>query len=338
MKVYAGIDLHSTNNYIGILDQDGKKLFGKRLANHPSKVSLVLNQFKDSLDSVVVESTYNWYWLVDMLMEQGFNVHLANPAAIQQFSGIKYTDDESDAYWLANLKRLNILKEGYIYPKEMRPTRDMLRRRMMFVQQRTTQILSLQSLIARQIGLNYTGEMVKRLRERTLKEMFGETDFFTLAKSNKEIIDFLTLKIKHLEKEVLEKIKLKPGFAMLTTIPGIGNILGITIMLEVGEIGRFAKVSNYSSYCRCVNSRRMSNKKKKGEGNRKNGNRYLAWAYIEAANHAIRLCPEAHRFYQRKRAKSKNVIAIKALSNKLARASYYLMRDNVEFDAKKLFN
>ncbi|MCP3933109.1 MAG: IS110 family transposase [Bacteroidetes bacterium] len=338
MKVYAGIDLHSTNNYVGILDQEGKKLFGKRLPNHPSKVLLVLNQFKDVLDSVVIESTYNWYWLVDMLKENGFDVRLANPAAIQQFSGLKYTDDESDAYWLANLKRLNILKEGYIYPRDMRPTRDMLRRRLMFVHQRTAHILSLQSLITRQLALNYTGEMVKRLRERTLEEMFGESDFFTLAKSNRETIAFLGLKIKHIEKKVIEKVKLKPEFVMLTTIPGIGDILGITIMLEVGEVSRFAKVGNYSSYCRCVNSLRMSNAKKKGTGNRKNGNKYLAWAYVEAANHALRLCPEAHRFYQKKRAKSMNVIAIKALSNKLARASYYLMRDKVKFDAKKLFN
>lgn len=338
MKAYAGIDLHSTNNYIGIMDQDGKKLFGQRLPNQPSKVLSVLTPFKDALDSVVVESTYNWYWLVDMLQEHGFDVRLANPTAIQQFSGLKYTDDETDAYWLANLKRLNILKEGYIYPSNIRPTRDMLRRRLMFVHQRTAHILSLQSLITRQLALNYTGEMIKRLREVTLKEMFGDSDFFTLAKSNRETIEFLGLKIKHIEKEVLNKIKLKPEFTTLTTIPGIGNILGITIMLEVGEISRFAKVGNYSSYCRCVNSRRMSNEKKKGTGNRKNGNKYLAWAYVEAANHALRLCPEAHRFYQRKRAKSKNVIAIKALSNKLARASYYLMRDKVPFEAKKLFN
>ena len=139
------------------MDQDGKKLFGQRLPNQPSKVLSVLTPFKDALDSVVVESTYNWYWLVDMLQEHGFDVRLANPAAIQQFSGLKYTDDETDAYWLADLKRLNILKEGYIYPRDIRPTRDMLRRRLMFVHQRTAHILSLQSLITRQLALNLQG-------------------------------------------------------------------------------------------------------------------------------------------------------------------------------------
>jgi transposase len=130
---------------------------------------------------------------------------------------------------------------------------------------------------------------------------------------------------------------LSPQIEVLTTIPGVGNILGLTITLEVGDIGRFAKVGNYSSYCRCVKSERTSNKKKKGEGNRKNGNKYLSWAYVEAAHLATRFCPEAKRFYQRKMAKSNGAVATKALANKLARASYYMMRDQVPFDKDKLF-
>ncbi len=120
-------------------------------------------------------------------------------------------------------------------------------------------------------------------------------------------------------------------------MPGIGNILGLTIMLEVGDINRFPTVSDYSSYCRCVKSERLSDKKKKGEGNRKNGNKYLAWAYVEAANFAIRHYEEPRSFYQRKKAKKNGVLAIKALSNKLARASYYVIRDQVPFDMNHLF-
>ena len=120
-------------------------------------------------------------------------------------------------------------------------------------------------------------------------------------------------------------------------MPGIGDILGLTIMLEVGDINRFPKVGNYSSYCRCVKSERLSNKKKKGEGNRKNGNKYLSWAYVEAANFAIMHYQEAQSFYQRKKAKRNGIVAIKALSNKLARASYYVMRDQVPYDMNQLF-
>ena len=111
------------------------------------------------------------------------------------------------------------------------------------------------------------------------------------------------------------QIKLKKEFISLLTTPGIGNILGLTIMLEVGNIGRFPKAGNYSSYSRCVESKKTSNGKKKGENNKKNGNRYLAWAYVEAANHAIRCCPKAQKFFQRKMAKSKRILATKALAN-----------------------
>jgi transposase len=144
--------------------------------------------------------------------------------------------------------------------------------------------------------------------------------------------------VKSIEKEVLSQIKLRKEFKLLLTIPGIGNILALTIMLEVGDISRFPQVGNYSSYCRCVRSERLSNGKKKGENNKKNGNRYLSWAYVEAANFAIRFCPKAQRFYQRKKAKTNGVVAIKALANKIARASYYVMRDQVAYDVSKLFH
>jgi transposase len=120
-------------------------------------------------------------------------------------------------------------------------------------------------------------------------------------------------------------------------MPGIGQILGLTIMLEVGDINRFPKVGNFSSYCRCVKSERISNNKKKGKGNQKNGNKYLGWAYVEAANFAIRSYPEFQSYYNKKKAKRNGVVAIKAIGNKLARASYYVMRDKVSYDASKMF-
>ncbi|MCP4751579.1 MAG: IS110 family transposase, partial [Proteobacteria bacterium] len=116
-----------------------------------------------------------------------------------------------------------------------------------------------------------------------------------------------------------------------------GEILAMTIMLEVGDIGRFEKVGNYSSYCRCVDSWKTSNRKKKGEGNRKNGNKHLGWAYVEAANFAGRFHVLAQQFHQRKSGGRNPILATKALSNKICRASFYMMRDGVPFDGKRLF-
>jgi len=123
----------------------------------------------------------------------------------------------------------------------------------------------------------------------------------------------------------------------LKSVPGIGETLATTIMLETGTVERFASVGNFSSYCRCVDSQRISNGKKKGEGNTKNGNKYLAWAFVEAANFALRYCPEAKRFYERKKRKANGIVAIKALAHKLARACYHMLREQQPFDVKRCF-
>ena len=124
---------------------------------------------------------------------------------------------------------------------------------------------------------------------------------------------------------------------MLRTAPGIGETLATTIMLETGTIARFARVGNFSSYCRCVDSLRESNGKKKGQGNAKNGNKYLAWAFVEAANFAVRYCPQAKSFYERKKRKTNRMVATKALAHKLARACYHMLREQKPFDVNRCF-
>ena len=206
----------------------------------------------------------NWYWLVDGLKDNGYKLHLANPAAIKQYEGLKHTDDKWDSFWLAHMLRLGILPEGYIYPKEGRPLRDLLRRRLLLVKQKTTHILSLQSMINRNLGVRMSGNAIKKLKEADAEELFNQTHLLLTAKSSISVIRFLKEKISIIEKEALALLKPHHGFNYLQTIPGIGNILGLTIMLEVGDIDRFPTVGDYSSYCRCVKSERFSNGKKKG--------------------------------------------------------------------------
>jgi transposase len=132
-------------------------------------------------------------------------------------------------------------------------------------------------------------------------------------------------------------VRLRPGFRRLLTVPGIGKILAATIMLETGDIARFPTVGNYVSYCRLVGSSYVSNQKRKGAGNTKNGNAYLCWAFIEAANFAIRHGEELRRYYQRKAAKTKRIVALKALGHKLGRACYHMIRNDVAFDLPRAF-
>jgi len=163
-------------------------------------------------------------------------------------------------------------------------------------------------------------------------------EFLALAvKSSLVVMECLDNNIERLEKKALSQVKLRPEFGVLRTVSGIGNVLALTIMLETGDIRRFPKAGNYTSYCRCVGSEKLSNGKNKGRGNTKNGNKYLSWAFVEAANFAIRHDPKIKRYYQRKRARTHAVVAIKTVAHKLARACFYLLRDQISFDVEKAF-
>ncbi len=264
MALYTGFDLHSSNTYVGIIDEDGKRIWKKKLRNDPNLIIASLEPFKEGIAGIVVESTYNWYWLVDLMMENGCEVHLANPSRIQQYSGLKHGDDEHDAFWLAEMLRLNILPEGYIYPKEQRPLRDLLRKRGHLVRLRTSLILSLQNILARNMGTKIDTGRMKALRTDHVTPLLTGDDDITLAgRVSKDAIDSLTKQIRAIEIAVERRIDIKSPYDRLLTMPGVGRVLALTIMMETGPIERFPKVGNYVSYCRKVPAARFSNEKKK---------------------------------------------------------------------------
>ena len=238
---------------------------------------------------------------------------------------------------MAHLLRLGILPEGYIYPKEARAVRDLLRNRGQLVQMRTTNILSVQTLITRNTGGSLNANAIKKMQSDEVSALLSCEEHALAVNSNLSVMQTLQEQIKRLEQAIQKKATLKVEYAALKTVPGIGIILALTIMLETGPIERFAKVGNYASYCRCVGTTRLSNGKQKGKGNAKNGNRYLSWAFVEAANFAIRYNDTIKAYYQRKQAKTNRVVAIKTVAHKLARACYYILRDQVEFDLNKAF-
>ena len=337
MKLYGAIDLHSTNNVTVVIDEQDRVVYQKRLPNDLALILKELSGYQSELQGVVVESTYNWYWLVDGLMAQGYKLHLANTAAIQQYEGLKYTDDHSDARWLAHLLRLEVLPQGYIYPRADRPVRDLLRKRSQMVRHRTIHLLSIQNLLIRNTGSSLSANQIKGLDVQQVDELLAEPDLALAVKANLSVMSSADQQVELLEQTVTQRVKLRPQFSFLKSVPGIGEILALTIMLETGDIRRFFSVGNFASYCRCVGSQKISNGKKKGQGNTKNGNKYLAWAFVEAAHFAIRFNAKIKSFYQRKKAKTKGVVAIKAVAHKLCRACYYIMRDRVAFDITRAF-
>lgn len=337
MRLYCGIDLHGNNVYLVVIDEHDRVLYRRRLANDLAVILAALRPYQAQLVGIAVESTFNWYWLVDGLMEAGYGVHLAHPGAMQQYNGLKHSDDNSDAWWLAHMLRVGALPEGYICPPEQRALRDLLRKRGRLVQQRTANLLSLQGIVRRNTGQRLSADVLKSLEYGELSELLKTPNVTLAAESTWRVMECLDDEVKRLEQEALRQIKPDPLFKLLKSIAGVGKILAPVIQFETGEINRFPSAGDYVSYCRAVGGQRLSNGKAKGRGNRKNGNRYLAWAWLEAANFAIRYHAPVRRFYERKKARTHRVVAIKAVAHKLARAGYYVMHDRVPFQIDLAF-
>lgn len=336
MTLYCGIDLHANNSVIAVQDEQDRTIFQRRLPNDLPQILTALEPYRSALVGCVVESTYNWYWLVDGLMAAGYAVHLAHTGAIPQYAGIKYANDETDAAHLAHLLRLNILPEGHIQPRDQRMVRDLLRRRLLLVRQKTLHHLSLQSLIARHTGRRLSANEIKRLDAEAIGESL-EGPVALGGELSVQAMRWLEAAIARIEREVQGHLKPDPAYQLLTTVPGIGRALGSTIALETGHIARFPGPGHYASYARCVKTEKLSNGKHKGRGNAKNGNRYLAWAFMEAAHYAAIWSPPIKRYYQRKQARSHILVAKKAVANKLARACYHMLRNQEPFDVKRAF-
>ena len=336
-KLIAGIDLHGNNLVIAVINQDGKRISHRKLGCELDQVVDFLKPLKPQLQSMAVESTFNWYWLVDGLRAKGYSIDLANPAQIEQYSGIKHADDKHDAFHLAELQRLNILPKAHIYDARLRPVRDLLRRRTNLVHQRTALFLSFKSLYARTTGQPMPLKQLKNREPKEAKALYEHPANQLIARVQLEQIQSLDESISRIEKAVLDCAREIPLYEKVLTIPGVGKILGMTITMEVGDIARFKTDGDFASYCRAVDSRRLSNGKEKGQNNQKCGNKYLSWAFVEAANFAQRYDENCRRWYDRKQAKTSTVLATKALACKLAKAAWHIMAKQTNYDATRMF-
>lgn len=335
--LFCGIDLHSNNSFIVIIDEDDRVVYSKRHANSMTEIVEAMVPYQDEISGIAVESTFNWYWLIDGLQEQDYSVHLVNTVAVKQYDGMKHRGDESDAKHLAHLLRLGLLPEGYIMPKDRRAMRDLARKRMQLVQQRSAQIITIESAMQRYTGARANSNTIKQLTEADLEQLNLSSTAILGLQTNLAVMHALQEQIDRVEAVLESYCRADPAFRLLKSTAGIGEVLATVILLETGDIARFAGAGNYVSYCRCVGSTHLSNGKKKGSGNTKNGNRYLAWAYVEAANFAVRYCEPARKFYQRKKAKRNGIVAIKAVAHKLARACYHMLRTGEVFFVERCF-
>ena len=227
---YSGIDLHSNNSVVTVTDEEDRVVTEKRLPNDLAKILGLLMPWREELAGVVVESTFNWYWLVDGLQAAGFKVHLANTTAIRKYEGLKHSGDETDARHLAHLLRLGILPTGTILAPAQRAVRDLGRKRMQLVRSRTTHILAVENITARQHGARISSNQVKRLTAETVDQMALPEEVALAIKTNVAVIMTLSAQIDLLEKRLQEKIGERAEYGLLTSVPGIGQVLALSLI------------------------------------------------------------------------------------------------------------
>jgi transposase len=335
------MDLHTRSLQICVLDDQGRAVLEKRVPCCLAKVQETLSPFGDEV-TIAIESTYNWYWLVDGLMLAGYDVRLAHAYGLHLITGAKVKTDRRDAYRLARYLRLDELPVAYIYPKEKRPYRDLLRRRMTLVQFRSAAYTSLR-IQFRQYNCDEFGfDELKGISSDTIEDLPLPEPTELYANMVLEQIQLFSRQIDLLEREILKTVKAEPEVDLLKTSPGIHDILGMTIYYEVGDIRRFKSDKNFASYCRLVPPDSISDgKRTRGKGG-KQGNPFLKWAFCQAATHASRYYEDCRRFrekHARRRSGSlANLIANNILAHKIATGAFFVLRDRVPFDRSKMFN
>ena len=208
MPLYCGIDLHSNNHVICVIDDKDKRIYEQKLDNHPELTIRALSKYKKRLKAIAVESTFNWYWLVDALMADGFKVELVNTSKVVQYSGLKRTSDRYDAFYLAHLMRLGILPTGYIYPRSERGLRDLLRKRMQLVQDRSSHIIRFKSQIQMHTGRTIRADYIKAKKYQA--PLVGDDNVQLALQSHIVLIRALTVQIKILEKSILKQCRTNP--------------------------------------------------------------------------------------------------------------------------------
>lgn len=246
MKLYSAADLHSNNHFLTVIDENDNRILEKRLPNELSVTLKTLEPYRADITGIAVESTFNWYWLVDGLMEAGYPVVLVNTAKARQYERLKHTDDRHDAFWLAHQMRLGILPTGYIYPKEQRAVRDLLRERRRLVRQRTTHVLPTQSTVWRHTAVRLPAKAILGVINKPWPEL-SDVNVELGVRAHRATTKVLTSHVKRIERKVLQSLKPKPEHQMLLTVPGIGPVIAWTIVLETGDLSRFASVGHFAS-------------------------------------------------------------------------------------------
>jgi transposase len=339
-QFHCGIDLGARRSQIAIIDDEQRVLLNVKHDNAIGTFRRCLEPYVDRVQ-VVVESTFNWYWLIDGLRSASIPVTLAHTAGLAAISAAKVKTDRRDALTLARLLRADMIPSAYIYPADERPVRDLLRHRWDLVAMRATEYRRIRNLLGQHgIGDVTLGD-IKALDEDDVRALLEHP--LSQAKAYLELqrIVLFSEQIDDVEEQLEQHAGARREFALLKTIPGIGTVLGMTLLYEIGDIARFPDVQHFSSYCRVVPGCADSGKSHKRGRNNKSGNPYLKWALTQAATKAVIHDARFRQFFERHQrghtGRASKIICYSITAHHLAKAVYFVLKTGEPYSESKLF-
>jgi transposase len=332
-QFYCGIDLHARSMYVCILSHDGETLVHRNMKAAPEPFLKTVAPYREGL-VVAVECIFTWYWLADLCVQEGIPFVLGHALYMRAIHGGKAKNDKIDSQKIAALLRGGMLPQAYVYPAEMRATRDLLRRRMHLMRKRSELLSHVQNTNS-QYNLPEIG---KKIAYKANRE--GVADRFDDAAVQKNIevdlalITYYDELLRDLELSIIQTAKKHDAntLYLLQTVPGIGKILSLVLLYEIHNIERFPRVQDFASYCRLVKCAKESAGKRLGTSGKKIGNAHLKWAFSETAVLFLRNNPKGQKYLVRLEKKHDKGKALTILAHKLARAVYYMLKRKTAFD------
>ena len=340
-RFYCGVDLHSRSMYLCILDQAGNVVFDQNLEASPAAFLNAVAPFRDDLD-VACECLFCWYWLADLCHQEGIAFVLGHALYMKAIHGGKAKSDQIDAGKIARLLRGGTLPIAYVYPKGLRETRDLLRRRMYPVRKRAETVAHVQTTNMQYNLPPFGKKLVYAANRKQLDigERFTDASVRQSVEIDLALIDHYDGLIGQVELYLVRQVKVDDGhtFHLLRTIPGVGKILALVLLYEIHDITRFESEGAFLSYARLVRPQKTSAGKVTGGGGSKIGNAHLKWAFSEAACLLARESEQAKRFLARKSAKHGKAKALGILAARIGRTVYHMLRQRRAFDVKRFWN
>ncbi len=335
-QYHCGIDLHARSMYVCILDQSGEILLHRNMRANPEAFLKAVAPYREDL-VVAVECIFTWYWLADLCRREGIRFVLGHALYMKAIHGGKAKNDRIDALKIATLLRGGMIPQAYVYPAEMRGTRDLMRRRIHFRRKRSELLAHIQNTNSQYNLPEFDKQLTSRCNRDGITDRFVDPSVHMSVQIDLDLLAYYDQMLKELEYFILCTAKDHDHNTLyrLRTVPGIGKILSLVILYEIHDITRFARPQELASYARLVKCAKESAGKIRGTGGSKIGSVHLKWALSEAAVGFLRKNPDGKRYYARLERKHGKGKALTVLAHKLARAVYYIWRKDTVFDQEK---